>query len=80
MREVHCGTCGGVIGDLAKVSYRLPNRGAAELLPGEGRCECPVPVVYGPPAGFASMPTMPSAGPVQREPGAKLSRGPRRWS
>lgn len=75
MQQLHCGTCGGLISDLSKVSYRLPSRTLSAPAGHGDPCGCPVPVIYGPPAGFASIPAMP-AGRV--EPGAKVSRGPKR--
>lgn len=75
---LHCGTCGGVIGDRSKIAYRLPNQTVVVATEHEGRCGCPTPVIYGAPPGFASIPSMPKA--PMPPPGAKVSRGPRRWS
>jgi hypothetical protein len=60
MQPLHCGTCGGVIRDSPNVSYRLPRSGERDPPPSEEPCRCATPIVYGPPAGFASIPSMPS--------------------
>ena len=75
MESIHCGACGGVIGDPSKISYRLPSRMVEVAEAREGSCSCEIPVVYGPPSGFRSIPSMPSA---KRGPGAKFTRGPKR--
>jgi hypothetical protein len=78
MQQFQCGTCGGVIADPSKVSFQLPNPANTPARSREGPCRCAVPVVYGPPAGFASIPSMPSAKRPPADPSGDASRGSKR--
>lgn len=59
MTEIHCHACGGFISDPYRVSYRLPAGGTVAIaIPQSGICTCAESVVFGPPAGYASIPAM----------------------
>lgn len=60
MNEIHCHVCGGPVSDPATVSYRLASAAIVPAQPHSGRCNCPSPIVYGPPAGYMSWPGLPS--------------------
>jgi hypothetical protein len=82
MHRSQCGTCGGVIADLTNVSFELPDPEKAPAAPREDPCRCARPIVYGPPAGFASIPKMrsvkrPAPAPAP-EPDDGASRGSKR--
>jgi hypothetical protein len=61
MEQRRCGGCGGMIEDLSTVSYRLPDPKLDVPAPRHGPCRCATPIIYGPPAGFMSIPGMPSS-------------------
>jgi hypothetical protein len=71
MQLLHCGTCGGLIQDRSKVSYRLPRSDDDGPIDSNRRCVCSVPIVYGPPMGFASIPRMPRVSRPPTEPRTK---------
>lgn len=60
MTEIHCHTCGGFITDPTTVSYRLPDeRADTAAAPHAAICACSPAIVYGPPAGYLSWPSLP---------------------
>jgi hypothetical protein len=75
MRHRQCGTCGGLIKDLSKVSFRLADPTVTVAAARAKICLCPTPIVYGPPAGFMSIPSMPSYKRPMVESGANANRG-----
>ena len=58
MIEIHCHTCGGGIADPTTAAYRLPDSAQVETTPHAGPCACDQPIVYGPPAGYLSWPSI----------------------
>jgi hypothetical protein len=68
MHTIHCDICGGMMYDEASISYRLATGTVMVAVPHSGLCTCPVPVVYGPPPGFASMPAVPSVRVLRSNP------------
>lgn len=60
MLTIHCDACGGFMNDPSNISYRVPVATEPAPAPHSGLCACTVPIVYGPPPGFASMPNIPS--------------------
>ena len=59
MNEIHCHTCGGLVGDPATVSHRLASAAIVPALPQGTRCQCTPPIVFGPPSGYMSWPGLP---------------------
>ena len=43
-----------------RISYRLPSATTPRVTAHGGVCSCSVPILDGPPPGFASLPAMPS--------------------
>lgn len=64
MIDIHCHACGGFITVPERISYRLPADPVAVAVPRSGICTCGVSVVFGPPSGYASIPAMKSAAPL----------------
>lgn len=61
MIEIHCYDCGGFIGDPTQIAHRLPPNATHKSFaatPTSALCACRPPVVYGPPAGRASSPSL----------------------
>jgi hypothetical protein len=77
MEQLHCGMCGGVVGDPARIAYRLPDLAITVAASHGQLCACAIPVHYGPPDGFSSMVSIPSVGHPGRRGGG---RGPQRHS
>jgi len=63
MMPIHCHACGGFIGELGSISYRLPPAAAPPAAPRSGLCTCGGAIVYGPPPGHSSSPGMPAVSP-----------------
>jgi hypothetical protein len=61
MHATHCHRCGGFMSDRKRISYRLPSAATPRVTPNSGVCACSVPILDGPPPGFASLRAMPSA-------------------
>jgi hypothetical protein len=61
MHATHCHRCGGFMSYRRQISYRLPSATTLRVPPHPGVCSCSVPILDGPPPGFASIPAMPSA-------------------
>ena len=61
MHEIHCHGCGGFMSYRKRISYRLPSAATHRVPPHSGVCSCNVPILDGPPPGFASLPAMPTA-------------------
>ena len=51
MMQIHCHACGGFMGDLSSISYRLLRPAEAAAAPRSGLCTCGAPIVYGPDPG-----------------------------
>lgn len=64
MHETHCHRCGGFMSYRKRISYRLPSAATLRVPPHTGVCSCSVPILDGPPPGFASLPAIPSARPA----------------
>jgi hypothetical protein len=62
MIEIHCHVCGGFIAELRMVAYRELEEGTRLAVPHSSYCTCVPPVLYGPPAGYASLPGIPAIG------------------
>ena len=61
MIEIHCYNCGGFISEPKQISHRVATNaahGVFAALPHSALCTCTLPVVYGPPAGYASSPSI----------------------
>ncbi|HZH40230.1 MAG TPA: hypothetical protein VFD85_04435 [Gemmatimonadales bacterium] len=58
MLDIHCHACGGFISDPARTAHRPAGDPAAIATPQSCLCTCKESVVYGPPAGYASIPAM----------------------
>jgi len=58
MLDIHCHACGGFIGDPAHTTHRPLADPATIATPQSRICTCTASVVYGPPAGYASIPAM----------------------
>jgi hypothetical protein len=61
MQGISCHQCGGFMSYRKRLSYRLPSFATPKATPHSGVCSCRVPILDGPPPGFASIPAMPSA-------------------
>ena len=68
MRDTHCYRCGGFMSYRQRVSYRVPSDTRPRVIPHGNVCSCRVPILDGPPPGYASIASMPSA--VRPRPGA----------
>jgi hypothetical protein len=62
MLSIHCHKCGGFMSYRKRISYRLPSATTPRVSANTGVCSCSVPILEGPPPGFASLPAMPTAG------------------
>jgi len=60
MRDTHCYRCGGFMSYRKRLSYRLPFAMTPRVTAHSGVCSCSLPILDGPPPGFASLPAMPS--------------------
>jgi hypothetical protein len=60
MQGLFCYGCGGFMSYRKRLSYRLPSSAASRATPHSGVCSCSVPILEGPPPGFASIRSMPS--------------------
>ena len=52
-----------------RISYRLPSATTPRVTAHSGVCSCSVPILDGPPPGFASLPAMASARYASRSEG-----------
>jgi hypothetical protein len=60
MYQANCHRCGGFMSYRKRVTYRLPSATTPRVTAHGGVCSCSVPILDGPPPGFASLPAMPS--------------------
>ncbi len=58
MSDIHCHTCGGFINDPGTISYRPPSDATLPAVPYSGLCACQPAIVYGPPPGHMSLPSI----------------------
>jgi len=61
MLYTHCHRCGGFMSYRKRLSYRVPSATTPKVTAHSGVCACSVPILDGPPPGYASLPGMPVA-------------------